>query len=602
LITPPLRPAVRRLPRAVPALLLAALVGIALAAPARAVEAPTRRFAVVAGASLGGEGRTPLRYATSDARDVARVLRRLGGVALDDLTVVEEPDADRLRRALRAVGAATDRARKAGSRIELFVYYSGHSDEEGLLLASSRLSYAELRRELDGVPADVRVAILDSCSSGAITRAKGGVHRPPFLLDAASRVSGHAFLTSSAADEAAQESDRLRASFFTHALLTGLRGAADASADGVVTLNEAYQFAFRETLARTETSRAGPQHATYDIGLVGSGDVVMTDLRRADGILVIPEGVDGRVFVRNAGGALVAELRKAPGARIELALEEGRYEVRVVREARAAAAVVTLPGDARVVLDEERLHAVPLEATATRGAGGPGVDLDGTGDAPLDAAGPSAAAQARGPGAGLPVVPAPPPLTGVPPVTLAPAYVLKVRGGGLLASRDPSPAGFVADLAATAWFGDVVGLELATGYLRFAGTTNGRLPGEWTPRPVRDEVTALPTRLAVLLGLPARPARPYLLAGAGVTFVHLDRYATRTVPMLGGGTQILPIHLGDDARYLSLHAGVGLDVRIARSLAATIEVRYAFGPAVDLVGDEVNLAMASATAGLAWTF
>ena len=61
-------------------------------------------------------------------------------------------------------------------------------------------------------------------------------------------------MTSSSENEAAQESERLRGSFFTHALLTGVRGAADASGDGKVTLGEAYQFAFNETLAQTTTN------------------------------------------------------------------------------------------------------------------------------------------------------------------------------------------------------------------------------------------------------------------------------------------------------------------------------------------------------------
>jgi hypothetical protein len=39
-----------------------------------------------------------------------------------------------------------------------------------------------------------------------------------------------------------------------------------------VTLNEAYRFAFDETLARTETTSGGPQHAAYDISLAGTGD------------------------------------------------------------------------------------------------------------------------------------------------------------------------------------------------------------------------------------------------------------------------------------------------------------------------------------------
>jgi uncharacterized caspase-like protein len=59
---------------------------------------------------------------------------------------------------------------------------------------------------------------------------------------------GYAFLTSSSPDEVAQESDHIGASFFTHYLVSGLRGAADVTGEGKVTLNEAYQFAFNETL------------------------------------------------------------------------------------------------------------------------------------------------------------------------------------------------------------------------------------------------------------------------------------------------------------------------------------------------------------------
>ncbi|MGD8538948.1 MAG: hypothetical protein PVI66_09540 [Candidatus Aminicenantes bacterium] len=49
--------------------------------------------------------------------------------------------------------------------------------------------------------------------------------------------------------------------------------------DGRVTLNEAYHFAFNETLAQTEKSLSGPQHPYYNIQMAGTGDVVMTDIR-----------------------------------------------------------------------------------------------------------------------------------------------------------------------------------------------------------------------------------------------------------------------------------------------------------------------------------
>ena len=129
---------------------------------------------------------------------------------------------------------------------------------------------------------------------------------------------GHAFLTSSAETEAAQESDRIRASYFTHYLISGFRGAADLSGDGKVTLNEAYQFAFNETLGRTVDTKGGAQHPSYDINLSGTGDVVMTDVRQTSATLVLGEDLEGRFFVRNAARELIVELFKPRGRRVEL--------------------------------------------------------------------------------------------------------------------------------------------------------------------------------------------------------------------------------------------------------------------------------------------
>ena len=92
------------------------------------------------------------------------------------------------------------------------------------------MSYQELREWILDAGADVRIAMLDSCASGALIRLRGVIRRPSFLEDVSSSAKGHAFLTASSADEAAQESDRIGAAFFTHFLVSGLRGAADATA------------------------------------------------------------------------------------------------------------------------------------------------------------------------------------------------------------------------------------------------------------------------------------------------------------------------------------------------------------------------------------
>ncbi len=327
----------------------------------------TRRFALIVGANNGGRERTVLRYAQRDARTVAAVLEQLGGVDRSDRLLLLEPTPAQVSGALQQLQVRAKAARDQGQRTELLFYYSGHSDERGLLLAEERVPYREVRDGLVSVGAAVHVGMLDSCSSGALTRVKGGMRRAPFLLDNSNAVQGHAFLTSSSADEGAQESDRVGASFFTHYLVSGLRGAADFSGDGRVTLNEAYRFAFDETLARTEDTSAGPQHAAYDIQLVGTGDLVMTDLRETGAALHIPKGISGRMYLRDAQGNLVVELNKPAGRMIELALDAQTYQVLLDQDGKLSRATITLKAGTTVELKAESFVVVQGERNRLRG-------------------------------------------------------------------------------------------------------------------------------------------------------------------------------------------------------------------------------------------
>ncbi|MCB9703103.1 MAG: caspase family protein [Myxococcales bacterium] len=371
--------------------LRAALIGLGIAlAPAgagaaarRASDAPsveartptelqgTRRIALVVGVNDGGNGRARLRYADKDALALARVLADLGGVDAGDRLVLDDPDIAGLRRGFERTATRVRAAQARGERVELIFYYSGHSDESGLLIGEELVGYRDLRAMIDAIPAEVRIAILDSCASGAFTRLKGGTRREPFLVGGPS-VMGHAFLTSSSADEAAQESDRIRGSFFTHYLVTGLRGAADANGDRLVTLNEAYRFAFDETLARTEGTQGGPQHAAYEIQLAGSGDLVITDLRESTASVEIAAAIGGRVFIRDSAGNLEAELHKPAGAGpIALALEPGTYRITVDDGASIWRASVTIRDGESALIDAGALIKLEPEKTVARGPEGP---------------------------------------------------------------------------------------------------------------------------------------------------------------------------------------------------------------------------------------
>jgi hypothetical protein len=327
-----------------------------------------QRFLLLTSSNEGGSGRPTLRYAASDAKSMMRVFEDMGGVAKENQVLVEDPSPNSLRKGLDQITVLLQRAPKA-DRKEVMVYYSGHADEQGLLLGNNTVTWKELRTRIEALPADVRITILDACGSGAIVRAKGGQRRPAFLVDESSNMKGTAFLTSSTEDEVSQESDALRASFFTHAFVTGLRGAADLNGDKKVTLGEAYQFAFQETTNSTEATIGGMQHPSRDLNLSGSGDVVMTDLRGIGSAILLNKDLQGRFYIRDQQGQLVAELHKPLGRDIELGLSPGTYLVRVEIQTLSEAKV-TLPTGGRVSLTTKNFSTVSMQQTRSRGTCG----------------------------------------------------------------------------------------------------------------------------------------------------------------------------------------------------------------------------------------
>lgn len=291
-----------------------------------------QRFAVIIGNDHGHGADVRLRYAESDAAKVAKVLRELGQFRPADMVLLQGEDADTVRSTVIGVN---DRIRAAqalpDTQTLLFVYYSGHADARALHLGASRLELRELAQLVRGSAAQVRLLVVDACRSGTLTRVKGGKIAPPFALaDFALRGEGLAFLTASSENEDAQESDELRGSFFTHALVSGLLGAADENGNGEVTLEEAYAYAYDATLRATSATFAGTQHPNFRYEVQGQGSLVLTrpaasQTRRAE--LVFPPGIAFLVMANNEAGAVLGEVGARDHAR-RLSLPPGRFFVR----------------------------------------------------------------------------------------------------------------------------------------------------------------------------------------------------------------------------------------------------------------------------------
>jgi len=345
----------------------AAATNAAASANVPANDNRINRYVIAVSANHGGQGRPVLRYAETDAKAFAKVLREMGGVQPQNVFLVKEPGVAGLQKQLDGLDQKVSQNKNSGGRNEVLFYYSGHADEKGLRLGEEVYAWKELRKRIDALSADVKIAVIDACGSGAITRLKGGVAVPAFMVDQSSDMKGYAFITSSTQDESSQESDKLKGSFFTHSLVSGLRGAGDLSGDGKVTLSEAYQFAFNETLQKTETTLGGAQHPSRDMNLAGTGDVVMTDLRSTSAGLELDEDVEGRLFIRDDRGELVAELFKKSGRSMSLGFPAGKYSVRLERPAEYGEAQVTLQDNYRARLSKKQFVAVTTEKTTLRG-------------------------------------------------------------------------------------------------------------------------------------------------------------------------------------------------------------------------------------------
>jgi hypothetical protein len=321
------------------------------------------RVAIVASADKA-EGQPALRFAERDGRRVADTLRELGD--FNQVTRLHQPSLQELEQILDEVERRA--AREPG--LEIFIYYSGHADETGLLLGAERLTYLSLRKRLERSRAAVRVAFLDACHTGHLVRAKGGVPAPGFAIDTLpdTHVRGAAIFSASSPNELAQESGAIEGSFFTHHLLSAMRGAGDRDGNGLVTLGEAYQYAHDRTLASTLPSLLGPQHPAYEYQLAGTGDLVLTRLASDRQAIALPAGSGPAFVVTSAQGDVVAEVSPHAKRELRVLLPPGRYRVATRDGQRARVAEISLEERGRdVVVDGTRWRDVPVELAFAKG-------------------------------------------------------------------------------------------------------------------------------------------------------------------------------------------------------------------------------------------
>jgi hypothetical protein len=249
---------------------------------------PTREtWAVVIGVGRYENAGIPfLKYSVPDAESMYNVLITTAGVKKDHVLLLTDREERKptLRNIKYALG--TFLARSARKDDTVIVYFAGHGapevdprgiERDGLAkylipsdadpddLFSTAMPMDDLQTIFGRIEAERVVVFLDACYSGAAggrtfaskkTRA-GAVD--DLFLERLTRSKGRAIMTAARPAEVSIELPELGHGIFTHYLMEGLRGAADLNRDGIVSLQELYEYV-EQQVTRKSRAVGGNQH------------------------------------------------------------------------------------------------------------------------------------------------------------------------------------------------------------------------------------------------------------------------------------------------------------------------------------------------------
>jgi len=262
---------------------------VVAAVPAPAVPpAPARnQWAVVIGVGRYESVAIPrLRYTVSDAEAIYQTLTGPVGFKKDNVLLLTDRSERKptLRNIKWALGTFLGRSAQKDDTV--LIFFAGHGapevdtrglERDGLAkylipsdadpddLYSTALPMDELQTIFGRIEAERVVAFLDACYSGAAggrtfasKRTRAGAVDDLFL-ERLTRSKGRAIITASRPAEVSIELPELGHGIFTYYLVSGLKGAADLNRDGIVSLQELYEYVEQQV---TTKSRAvgGNQH------------------------------------------------------------------------------------------------------------------------------------------------------------------------------------------------------------------------------------------------------------------------------------------------------------------------------------------------------
>lgn len=209
-------------------------------------ENEVKIWAVVVGAAHYKHMPT-LRYTDDDAYQLFAFLKSPeGGALLDDqVRLLIDEDATRTN----IVEAMRQTFSRADDNDVLLFYFSGHGLQGAFLPTdydghNNRLEHETINQLLSSSRAKHKLVLADACHSGSLLayKAASALSLEKYYKAFEETSGGTALLMSSKGEEYSLEDGGLRSGIFSHFLVRGLKGAADADGNRIVTIGELFDF------------------------------------------------------------------------------------------------------------------------------------------------------------------------------------------------------------------------------------------------------------------------------------------------------------------------------------------------------------------------
>lgn len=301
-------------------------LGLVAATPAKT---PDVAILVISSSKSFDQGLAPLKFSAQDGERFGDIMGSVGRVPKENIVYLSDAKTADLPLAIERVNRIFAGCPECPNKF--IFYYSGHADEQGLHFKDGEVGKAQLHQALGLVRAPTKIVLLDSCFAGALAR-KGVQTAPVFELPKAEfdEPSGSIFISASSGREYSYESESLKGSVFTHHMVAGLSGEADSTGDGIVTVDELYQYVYRETKLHSLLFPSPSQQTPEFVAdLAGRGAIALTYPAETNAKLLLDSDIGGQVTIASRDGIQIFKVDKPFGVKKNLQLPSGRYAVSV---------------------------------------------------------------------------------------------------------------------------------------------------------------------------------------------------------------------------------------------------------------------------------